>query len=380
MFPQNSSRALRRCWRGQRRGPANPVVSHRWPSMNPAVIILLISCWVAVSTAISLGDPPRPTETALLIDTRIPVFANGRWQIMSDDELQQLGRRDQGNLGAQENQEDGSKTNKAATTTAVEINVSTVTTKPTSTTATASPLPSPFDGALAANYSDEQCPKFINSFLANSTFRDCYPVSLLLQSSQSFFEAEKSLVSITQVLNAACAADLDSCTAFLDDLADQLIDSKNCADDYELQNALVVQAYTGMKAYNTVYKATCLTNPETDAYCFANAVTNLTTPSNTYLYRLPLNFSLPKSAAPSCNTCTNETMAIYQSATSDRKSDIANTYESAADQINSVCGNDFVNVTLAAAVDSGAGRSTQQTPPMLLLASFVVMTLCRWLL
>jgi len=72
-----------------------------------------------------------------------------------------------------------------ATTTEVVIDTSTVTKAgdlSTTTTAAASPLPSPFDGALAANFSnDDTCPNFINAFLSDATFKSCYPVSLLLQ-------------------------------------------------------------------------------------------------------------------------------------------------------------------------------------------------------
>src|SRR5206468_3257950 len=106
--------------------------------------------------------------------------------------------------------------------------------------------------------------------------------SSISQGSQSFFEAEKSLFSITQVLDAACHPNVDMCTDYFNKLATQLIADGTCAKEYKLQNALVVKAYLGMRTYETVYKATCLQNKDSDSggYCFANAITNATTPSN----------------------------------------------------------------------------------------------------
>ncbi|RWA09865.1 hypothetical protein EKO27_g5232 [Xylaria grammica] len=272
-------------------------------------------------------------------------------------------------------------------TTEVVIDTSTVTDSAnpaTTTTATASPLPSPFDGALAANFSgDNTCPTFINDFLSNATFKACYPVSLLLQGSQSFFEAEKSFYSITLVLDAACKADVDTCTDYFNDLASSLITDGHCGKEYQRQNALVVQAYQGMKTYNTVYKATCLHNQDSNAseYCFANAITNTTTPSNAYLYYLPFNSTLPATAAPVCGSCTQQTMGIYQAATSNRKADIANTYLSAAGQINSECGTNFVNTSLAAVAESGSIASFYPaSPSSALLLSFAFMAISHWIL
>ncbi|KAI8953957.1 hypothetical protein F4801DRAFT_575974 [Xylaria longipes] len=372
--------------------------------MYRAVIFALVSCWCLISTAAAAaaaagagaGASPssdesprlRPTLTLseadldtdtelLLIDTRIPVFVDGLWQIMSDEEHGELRRRAAAPKDAPQ----------ATTTTEVVIDTSTVTdaADPPTTTTAASPLPSPFDGALAANFSAGQsCPNFINEFLSNATFKACYPVSLLLQGSQSFFEAEKSFFSITQVLDAACKADIEMCTDYFDDLASQLIADSNCGKEYDRQNALVVQAYQGMKTYETVYKATCLTNADSNSspYCFANAITNASTPSNAYLYYLPFNSTLPDTAVPACGSCTRQTMEIYQAATSNRKADITNTYPGAAKQINSECGADFVNTTLAAVATSGATGSLYpaSSSSSLLLLSFVFMAISRWIL
>ena len=110
-----------------------------------------------------------------------------------------------------------------------------------------------------------------------------------------------------------------------------------------------------MVAYAPVYTAGCLKDADTGAYCYASAVTNLTNPSTTYFYFLPLNKTLPASAAPACNACLKGTMGGYQAATADRRQMIANTYSAAAKQVNVICGPGFVNETLVAEViPSGA--------------------------
>ena len=119
-----------------------------------------------------------------------------------------------------------------------------------------------------------------------------------------------------------------------------------------------MDAYDAMVAYAPVYAAGCLKDPDTGAYCYASAVTNLTNPSTTYFYFLPLNVTLPASAQPACNYCLRQTMGLYQAATADRRQMIANTYAAAAKQVNVICGPGFANETLAAEVisSSGGGR------------------------
>ncbi|KAI0554154.1 hypothetical protein F4679DRAFT_579765 [Xylaria curta] len=399
----STSRSSARSWSRSR--------SSSW--MHRAVIFALLSCWCLISTASAAvaaaagASSPSPDESPrrlppsltltdidtddtgteselLLIDTRIPVFIDGHWQIMSDEENGELRRR--AAAPKETPTPTQTQTPHAATTTEVVIDTSTVTDAadpPTTTTAAASPLPSPFDGALAANFSTGQsCPNFINQFLSNATFKACYPISLLLQGSQSFFQAEMSFFGITQVLDAACKADVEMCTDYFNDLASSLIADSNCGKEYDLQNALVVQAYQGMKTYETVYKATCLTNADSNSshYCFANAITNHTTPSNAYLYYLPFNSTLPDTAAPACGSCTRQTMEIYQAATSNRKADISNTYPSAAKQINAECGANFVNTTLAAVTTSGAMSSLYPaSSSSLLLLSFVFAVISQWI-
>lgn len=127
-----------------------------------------------------------------------------------------------------------------------------------------------------------------------------------------------------------------------------------------------------------LYKATCLR--QDDTYCFANAITNASTPANAYVYFLPLNMTLPGSAAPECGECLKDTMAIYQAATATRSLAIADTYEGAAGRVNEICGGQFANETLPEAVDGGArGGSVPGGLPGVVVATAVAMVL-NWVL
>ena len=42
-------------------------------------------------------------------------------------------------------------------------------------------LPQPFDTSIGSNFTSQACPNFLEGFLANATFQNCHPLSLLLQ-------------------------------------------------------------------------------------------------------------------------------------------------------------------------------------------------------
>lgn len=174
------------------------------------------------------------------------------------------------------------------------------------------------------------------------------------QTSKSFFDATKELQSIVTVLDATCAADLDFCTSYLSEQASALISPDNCGQEYDNQQPNIHRVHLGLTSFDVLYKATCLRDDDNDNYCFANAVTNTSTPANAYVYFLPLNMTLPGSATPGCGSCLRDTMAIYQAATATRSLAIADTYEGAAARVNEVCGEGFVNETLPEAVEGSA--------------------------
>ncbi|KAL2156421.1 hypothetical protein VTH82DRAFT_1166 [Thermothelomyces myriococcoides] len=257
-------------------------------------------------------------------------------------------------------------------------------TSSSSTTASASPLPSVLDSLPefepGPDGEPSPCRTFIDSFLADTDFKGCYPLSMLLDSSRSFFEAQRSRVGITRTLDATCAANATFCTGYLDQLAENLTQPENCGAEYEQGQSIVVDIYNAMLAYGPIYSAGCLRDPDSGAYCYANAVTNLTNPSSTYIYFLPLNKSLPGASVPSCNYCLQRTMALFQAATADRRQMIVNTYEAAAEQVNLICGHDFVNESLAAEVIPSGGPKVMPSSLLTTGALPLLLAVLVWLI
>ncbi|KAJ0109289.1 hypothetical protein J7T55_009621 [Diaporthe amygdali] len=334
---------------------------------STALCLVLSLASSALATRTTIDELPEPTRApdlaqALLLDTHIPVLDQGKWTMMEPAE-NELRRR---------------ATAGGSVTTTFEITISPSATA-TSTTSS-SPLPSPFDGGISSNFTSTSCPTFFESMLADPELQACYPVSMMLQSSQSFFEAEKSLVSISTVLDHACEANVTRCTDYLARVARNLTDSSNCGADYQAGNPTVTEAYLGLTSYQVVYSATCLKDPKTAVYCFGNAVTNQTNPTETYFYYLPLNSTLPGGTVPICASCLQDTMDIYQVATANRRQPIANTYDSAAEQVNTLCGPNFANTTMPEAIVSSAGFSALVRGPSWVLSSSILIMAISWLL
>lgn len=100
-------------------------------------------------------------------------------------------------------------------------------------------------------------------------------------------------------------------------LAQDIRKQSNCGPDYTKQNPLVLQAYNGLIAYEPLYRAGCLKSG-TGSYCtlregtlytgpptnwaidagFADAITNMSSPSDSYVYFLPLGLPLPGGSRP----------------------------------------------------------------------------------
>ncbi|KAK4239864.1 hypothetical protein C8A03DRAFT_32058 [Achaetomium macrosporum] len=355
--PIPAGRAVRPSSRPDRHPPS----LHRRQPTPWAVILAVLVCFVSCTLAAAVA-PAAPVET-LTIDQTPPSQGDRRWNILPEQEIEGRKMRRQATTEPSESAESSqpSKTSeRGSVTTTFSIAVGTLRTTSTSTSVSSSPLPSILD-SLASDFTPgpdgaaAPCPIFINSFLNDPTFKQCYPLSMLFDSSKSFFEAQKSLVSITRTLDATCAANATFCNDYMQQLAQNYTKPENCGADYERGQPAVVDAYLAMAAYAPVYSAGCLKDPDTGAYCYANAVTNMTNPSTTYFYFLPLNKTLPGTTVPACGDCLRQTMALYQAATADRRQMIAATYVSAAKQVNTICGPDFVNESLAAEViPSGA--------------------------
>lgn len=168
---------------------------------------------------------------------------------------------------------------------------------------------------------------------------------LLKQTSNDFFMAEKSFVRLTQVLHATCDVNFDTCSSVMALLAQQIQQSSNCGQDLELENPTVLQAYNGLLAYQPLYRAGCLTDGNGN-YCFANAVTNISAPTSSYIYYLPLGVDLPAGTNPTCDSCLQNTMAIFASAASNKSVPLNGDYTSAAQQIDMSCGPQFVQPSI----------------------------------
>ncbi|KAK7949752.1 hypothetical protein PG996_000340 [Apiospora saccharicola] len=314
-------------------------------------------CWVSLTTAISLQAAHQPIETSVVdrpssSDTEI-------WQqIMSEEEsARRLSRK---RVVARAAVDQG-----PSTVISIHVPTSTTSKRAAPTPAAAlGPLPSPMD-SMPVDFADDasgNCPAFIQSFLADKTFKSCYPFSMLLQ---------KSLVSLTQVLDASCKADVKMCTKWLGDLATQFQQDSNCGGELANGNTVVTKAFEGLKAYQPLYSATCLKEPKSQAYCYASAATDTKDFSSVYLYYLPLNRSMPDSATPSCNWCNQQTMGIFQSFSANRKASIAATYPTGAAAMNKACGPEYVNSTLPVAAENAA--MTMQQTPILVLFSLMFM-------
>ncbi|KAK8161540.1 hypothetical protein IWX90DRAFT_488080 [Phyllosticta citrichinensis] len=239
-------------------------------------------------------------------------------------------------------------------------------------TPTAPTLPQPFDTSIGSNFTAASCPAFINSFLDNSTFGGCVPLSLLLQTSSSFFDETRSLVRTTQVLDVACNVDYQQCNSLMDHFASELTRDSNCGADFKAENPTVRQAYNGLVAYAPLYQAGCLKD-SAGSYCFANAITNSTNPTDSYPYYLPIAITMPGGSRLTCNSCLRDTMHTFWTYTGNKTQPLSDTYAAAASQVNIQCGPHFVNESVStSSLAMPAAPATSKALPFFV---FVVVTL-----
>lgn len=121
-----------------------------------------------------------------------------------------------------------------------------------------------------------------------------------------------------------------------------------------MQNPMVTQAYNGFVAYQPLYHAGCLTDNDGN-YCFADAATNASAPTSSYIYYLPLGVQLPGGTQPTCNTCLQNTMAIFSTYASNSSQPLNDDYSTAAQQVDVLCGSRFVEATTVKSTSSAVG-------------------------
>lgn len=179
----------------------------------------------------------------------------------------------------------------------------------------------------------------------------------------SFFSATKSLPAITRALDATCAVVEPACTTLLSSFASDLREDSNCGSDYRRQQPVVLSAYNGLVSYSPLYRAGCEKDGKGN-YCFANAIQNMTSPTDSYPYYLPLGIALPGGSQPTCSDCLKRTMDIFNQAANNDKAQqpLLGDYASAAQMIDVGCGPGFANTTMAAG--KSAGQSSFAAPKL----------------
>ncbi|KAJ5106167.1 hypothetical protein N7456_002842 [Penicillium angulare] len=211
---------------------------------------------------------------------------------------------------------------------------------------TSDSMPEPFDTS-SNNFANSSCVNYFNTFLANKTVTNCHAVSLLLENSNKFFHDLSSAAATSRVLDTTCSEPAAKCQSIMTEVATAMLHSDNCGPDYNANNSVVTSTYTQLMAFEPVYQATCLTNPDTQDYCFVDAVTNATAPNDYNVYFIPIGNQLGKGTL-TCNRCLKATMNIYAKwATVDNQA-LDSTYIPSAKIVNDYCGAGFANTTIRA--------------------------------
>lgn len=205
----------------------------------------------------------------------------------------------------------------------------------------------------------------------------------------SFFDASRSLPTIKQSLDASCNVITTTCSSLMAQYALSLRSPSYCSDDYNRQNPIVRQAYNGLLSYDVLYRASCehaqptASNNQSSAYCFANAVTNTSDPSDSYIYYLPLGIPLPAGTQPACDQCLKSVMADFQAQAGNQSQPISLTYTEGAQLVNQQCGPNFVNQS-APTSSGGNSKGTSAAAPNAVVSGWlgtaVVLIGAAWLL
>jgi hypothetical protein len=239
-----------------------------------------------------------------------------------------------------------------------------------------SDLPAAFD-TLSNNFANATCVAFFEKFRSNSSFTDCHAVSVLLGNSNSFFHTLTSAVATSHVLDVACSQSVTKCASTMTTLAKEMLQDKNCGQDYDANNSVVRSVYQELIAYEPMYRASCLTNPDTKDYCFVDAVTNTTAPNDYNVYFMPIGSTLTSSGKLTCNECLQATMKIFAQWASTDGQSLDTTYLPSAKVVNGYCGSGFANTNVtvgSSKVTAGAGQ-VMQSPSFRLITSLSAIAL-----
>lgn len=193
----------------------------------------------------------------------------------------------------------------------------------------------------------------------------------------SFFAASKSARALSRTLDASCHVVYPRCSALMASFANSLKSDSQCGADYRLQNPIVRSAYSGLISYDLLFKTSCFkaTGVPNNDYCFSNAITNTSAPSDSYIYYLPLGMPIPGGSVLTCSDCLKRTMQVFQTAAANKTQPLNGDYGDAARMVNVGCGPGFVNSTVATIKGQGSGCARTTVVPsmsyMTLLATMV---------
>ncbi|KFY22996.1 hypothetical protein V493_06165, partial [Pseudogymnoascus sp. VKM F-4281 (FW-2241)] len=263
----------------------------------------------------------------VLLETRPPPKVASSWDLSSySGELQKRGHADLVPRAEGDEEDEESSTTAAPSKTSPQSSstssstsfVSVAVAVPTDTNA---PLPQPFDNKIGPGFVSEACPQFIKGFLAAPEFQACYPISLLLETSQTFFQTLRSPFLTTKLLDHSCTAPT-TCGPYLSSLAATL--NSTCTP--ELANArtypIATMALNGLLAYPSLRTATCLKSA-TGSYCFADAMTNSTGDEDGFVYYLGVGHALPNKTQMTCNECLKDVVGVFGAAAANRTVPVA---------------------------------------------------------
>lgn len=90
----------------------------------------------------------------------------------------------------------------------------------------------------------------------------------------------------------------------------------------------------------------------------------MTSPTDSYVYYLPLGIPMPASSLPTCSKCLKDTMSVFADAAANKTQPLSLSYVNAAQQINQNCGPSFVNGTIPNIGASGNGQTDGSAPSL----------------
>lgn len=208
------------------------------------------------------------------------------------------------------------------------------------------PFPQPFDSQLTLNFSSVSCLQFFTNMTNSDAFRRCRPFSLLSQNSATFIDTQSNLTLMNTLVWGTCNTNLgtNQCNANMGWFASTL--ESACDGDLKDKNSLAEDTLTALNAYQLLYEAACAPDPQSNTYCYIDAVANAS-PADLYLYQLPLGIPLPDDARNfSCSTCSKGLLNTYVTALSNQTlseglTGLKATYEASMPIVNSACGATF---------------------------------------